>query len=385
MAAANSGERTMTDTADIAHDHVDLTDRFASRRYFAKFGQITAHLRRVAAVMQADGQFSAPEIEVLTTYVQGLSYSFRALSMKYLLVGRDTGQAFGALAVDVHESGFPVFNELLVMANDAQQAAQHLRDMPDTERLKRQMVERIVADRQVPTKLQFAMSQRLYYEELKRGHLFWARNDPVLVWREGLGERRRYLLHWAVYDSAVNLPTIYLMDFEDTGRTPLARDQGRWPGVQAHLMGQSLGGLKLLTIARGFDAGFDDLHPKRLRRLHLGPMYSHAFTRQSGPIREVLAGARAPEGQDWALAWTDEVLESERVQEERAGWFGTVEREIFALDPFSGRGADTGATRTDRSIILPERPYQVLAELVPPGFAAVTKFVVSPGGRVLRY
>lgn len=201
----------------------------------------------------------------------------------------------------------------------------------------------------------------------------------------GLDERRRYLLHWAVYDSQVNLPTIYLMEVEDTGRAPLGKDERRWPECQAHLMAQSLGGLKLLTIAKGFDESFDDLHPKRLRRFHVGPMYSHAFTRQTGPLSEVLAQADAPVGQDWALAWTDEVLESERVIEERAGWFGTVEREVFALDPFSGKGAETGATRMERSIILPERPYQVLAEKTPPGFSSVTKYVVSPGGRVLRY
>ena len=247
------------------------------------------------------------------------------------------------------------------------------------------MVEQIISDRQIPTRLQFALSQRLYYQELRKGHLFWAQNDPDIQWIEGLEERRRYLVHWAVYDSQVNLPTIYLMELEDTGRRPLGKDERRWPEVQAHLMGQSLGGLKLLTIARGFDEAFDALHPKRLRRFHVGPMYSHTFTRQTGPMRAVLAEANAPEGQDWALAWTDEVLESERVIEERAGWFGSVERQVFALDPFAGHGAETGATRMERSIILPERPYQALAEKNPPGFGSVTKFVVSPGGRVLRY
>jgi hypothetical protein len=73
------------------------------------------------------------------------------------------------------------------------------------------------------------------------------------------------------------------------------------------------------------------------------------------------------------------------VTEERSGWFSTVEREVFALDPFSGRGVDTGATRTERAVILPQRPYQVLAERNPAGFAAVRKFVVSPTGRVLSY
>ncbi|MEP5090478.1 MAG: hypothetical protein ABJR23_13725, partial [Paracoccaceae bacterium] len=78
-------------------------------------------------------------------------------------------------------------------------------------------------------------------------------------------------------------------------------------------------------------------------------------------------------------------LESERVVEEKSGWFSTVEREVFALDPFAGRGVDTGATRTERCIILPQRPYQVLEEKNPPGFTSVRKFVVSPGGRVLSY
>ena len=368
-----------------AKDHVGLTDVFASRRYFAKFERITGHLSRVAAVMQASGDLSREEVEVIAVYIQNRAYTFRALSMKYLLVGRDTGQFFGSLAMDSSESGFPVASELLVMANDAQQADRHLANMPGTTDYKRQMVEQIISEREIPTRLQFSLSQRLYYEELTRGHLFWARNDPALLPLRYMADRQSFLMHWAVYDSQMNLPTIYLMELEDSGRTPLSKDQRRWPEVQAHLMGQSLGGLKLLTIARGFDRVFDDLHPKRLRRLHVGPMYSHAYTRQSGPIRDVLAEADAPQGQDWALAWTDEILESERVEEERSGWFGTVERQVFALDPFSGRGVDTGATRMERAIILPERPYQVLAEKNPPGFGAVAKYVVSNAGRVLRY
>jgi hypothetical protein len=371
---------------DPSNDHVGLTDTFASRRYFRKFEAITGHLTRVAATMQAEGAISKAEVSVLTGYLMALTFTFRALSMKYLLVGRDTGRFFGSLAMDKRDSGFPVAAELLTMANDAQQAASHLDNMPSEAQLKDDMVQTIIGERQIPTKLQFALSQRLYYQELLRGDLFWVQNDPGCEWLGNLGEsRRQFLVSWAVYDSQINLPVIYLMELEDSGKVALPKDQRRWPEVQAHLMGQGLAGLKLLTIAKGFDADFDDLHPKRLRRFHVGPMYSSAFTEQSGPLRDVLGEARAPEGQDWALAWTLEELESEAVQEERSGWFGTVERQIFALDPFGGRGADTGATRTQRSIILPQRPFQVLAEKNPPGFADVRKFVVSDSGQVLRY
>lgn len=367
-------------------DHVPLTDTFAARRYFAKFDRITAHLARVAGVMELERSLSKLDVEILGRYIAALDASFHALSMKHLMTGRETGVSHPPLQFDAHESGFPVFRELLTMANDAQQAERHLANMPDASTYKTEMVRTIVGSLSAPTRLQFSLSQRLYYEALVQGGLFWAQNDPDFAWIENIDEkRRRYLLHWATYDSQVNLPTIYLMEIEDSGRRGLPKDERRWPEAQAHLMAQSVAGLKLLTIAQGFDRDFDDLHPKRLRRIHIGPMYSSAFTRQTGPIREVLEEAAGREGEDWALAWTVEELESERVEQEKKGWFGgTVDREIFALDPFSGRGIDTGATRTLRSVILPERPFQVLAERNPPGFRDVRKFVVS-GDRVVSY
>ena len=365
--------------------HTGLTDLFASRRYFRKFETIISHLGRVAAVMEAEGGLNRDEVKILTHYIAEMTFTFRALSLKYLLVWRDTWRFFGSLAIDARESGFPAAEELLTMASDALQANRHLAGTPSADDLKKQMVEVIVGDREVPSKLQFALSQRLYYEELKMGELFWPRNDPQIVWTGNIHENRRtFRVHWAVYDSGLNLPVIYMMELEDTGRTSLPKDQRRWPAVQAHLMAQSLGALKLVTIAKGFDEDFDALHPKRLRRFHVGPMYSSAFTTQPGPVSEVLAAARAPEGQDWALVWTEEELQSERVIEERQGWFSTVERQVFALDPFAGRGAETGTTRLERSIVLPQRAFQSLQEMSPPGFGTVRKFVVSPGGRVLR-
>lgn len=379
----------MTETGALTDDHIDLEDTRVTRRYFKKFDAITDHLARVAAVMETEKALDKQEVEVLARYIIALGYSFRALANKYHMSGRVDGIGPGKLTFDREESGFPIHAEFLQMAADAAQAAKHLKTLPSVTKLKDQMIQEIVGRLTIPTKLQYAMSQRLYYEELARGDLFWPQMDPDAIWlgnlQEGRDPRRRYLLHWAVYDSGVNLPTIYMMEVEDTGRIALPKDESRWPEVQSHLAAQAMGGLKLVTIASGFDRDFSDLHPKRLRRIHVGPMYSHAYTRQVGPLRDVLSEARAPEGEDWALAWTVEELESERVELEKSGWFGKVEREVFALDPFSGRGAETGATRMARSVILPQRPFQVLAEKNPPGFRDVRKFVVSHGGQVLSY
>ena len=373
----------MTKT-DLAQDHFKLEDTRVTRRYFDKFERITEYLTKVAATMEAERRLSRRDIDAIARYLIGLNYTFKALAHKYHFSGRFAHA--GQLTFDRVESGFPVYQELLEMANDALQADRHLSSMPSEEELKDQMVRTIVGEQEIPTKLQYALSQRLYYQELKKGELFWARNDPQAIWLGNKAElRRSFQIHWAVYDSQVNLPTIYLMDVEDTGRTGLPKDERRWPEVQAHLMAQSVGGLKLLTIAKGFDEDFDDLHPTRLRRFHIGPMYSHAFTRQQGPLREVLEAAQAPVGEDWALVWTEEELVSERAERVKSGWFGTVERQIFTLDPFAGQGAESGTSRMSRSLIMPERPYQALAERNPPGFRDVRKFIVSDQGRVLSY
>jgi hypothetical protein len=367
----------------LTSDHQALYDTLVARRYFAKFDRITGHLGRVAAEMETEGRLNRTEARILGVYLKAVAATFRALSNKYLMTGR--GDAAPKLTIDRHESGFPVAQELMTMAVDASQAAKHLAGMPSETELKDRMVRQIVGDLVIPTALQFALSQRYYYEALAAGGIFWARNDPDAQWVQEVSRpgaaRRHFLVHWAVWDSQSNLPVVYLLDLEDAGRKALPTDEARWPQVQAALMAQSVGGLKLLTIATGFDKDFPDLHPRRLRRIILGPMYSASFTLQSGPISKVLEGAKAPEGEDWALVWTVEDLVSDREDEVKEGWFSTVRRQVYRLDPVAG--AELGATRQDRMIILPERPYQVLAEQNPPGLRAYRKFVVGAGGRLI--
>ena len=363
----------------LVSDHTELYDTLTARRYFAKFERISGHLMRVAGEVEAEGRLSRTEAHILGQYLTALTGTFRALSHKYLM----TGLAANApkLVFDRHESGFPVAQELLMMALDAAQVQKHLGGMASEAELKDRMVRQIVRDLTVPTELQFALSQRLYYESLAAGELFGARNDPAAQFIADVGARRHFLVHWAVWDTQVNLPVVYLLDLQDSGRKPLPTDDRRWPMVQQGLMAQSVLGLKLLTIAQGFDKDFEALHPKRLRRITLGPMHSHDFTLQSGPIGEVLANANAPDGNDWALVWTVEDLMSEREDEIKDGWFSTANRQIWKLDPI--KGIDTGTTTTEQMVILPERPYQALVELNPPGFRDLRKFVVGDGGRII--
>ncbi len=371
---------------ELTFDHKALKGAYETRRYFAKFERIMAHLSRVADMTMDEGGLGRAEGKVVKGYLLALANTFTALSYKYLLAERVSDLLPTQLTIDTTDSGFPIYQELLQMANDAMNAGRHLHDLATEKQLKQDMVRYILNEHKTPKRLQYALSQRLYYEELMHASLFLAQNDPQAIWRgEAKNGRGRYLLHWASYDSQTNLPVVYLMELEDSGRTALPRDRERWPQVQAHLMAQAVSGLKLVTIAHGFDQDFDNLHPKKLRRIFLGPMYSHWLTRQNGPLRDVLADASGKEGLDWALAWTTETLWSEKITTEKTGFFSTAERQIFKLDKMAGKGSDSGASMVQRSLILPQRAYQVLEEKNPSGMRGVRKYVLGAGERILSY
>lgn len=348
------------------------------------------HLSEVAALSNKEKLITTAEARILSGYLGALTNTFTALSYKFLMTHRIGDRESASMSIDKTESGFPIFQELMQMASDATQAKKHLKSLPTQERLKKDMVTHILTEKSSPTPLQYAMSQRLYYEYLDQENLFLTQNHPQLVWvgkemRDGKnGGRRRYLVHWAAYDSQTNLPAVYLMELEDTASRALVHDERRWPQVQSHLMAQAVSSLKLLTIAKGFDSDFDSLHPKLLRRFHLGPMYSHAYTEQHGPIRDVLSEARGEAGEDWALAWTVESLLSEDTVQEKTGIFKKSERQVYKLDA-GPAGKESGATDTQRSLILPHPAFQVLEEKQAAHFRNTRKYVVGHNKKILSY
>ncbi|WP_134726985.1 hypothetical protein [Paracoccus luteus] len=375
----------MSDASGLAADHRAIADDLVARAYVLQLRRVAAALTPALAEMVRDRIFSATEVQVIDGYLRALLATAQALSMKYLLVGRAEGPLRRALTIDIDDSGFPVWQEIAQTAADAAQAGEELARSPTAAAIKDDMIRQIVGDLTHPTRLQYALSQRMYYESLAAGGLFWPQMHPQALGLGQQGNRRRWLIHWGVYDSRQNLPVVYLMDCDDTGRRPLPDDARRWPEARAHLLAQSVGALQLLTIAQGFDADFDTLHPQRLRRLTLGPIHSREFTVQEGPIRQVLDDARAEPGQDWALALSVEDLVSDRAEMESSGLFTVTERQIWRIDPLDRHGAGQGTTAAQRLLVIPQRPYQALARLDPPGFRGIRKYVPGPDGRVLGF
>ncbi len=367
---------------------LEIGDSAACRGYFGKFSEITKHIWGLAAEMSLDGPskgLAELEAEIVEGYLRSLSGTLTALSIKYLMTGLVGDRRPGPLAIDHTDSGFPLFQEIIQMASDSGEVQSQLAVLPKRAALKEDMVDHLLQHRSLPRDLQLAMSRRVYYEMLAEVPLFLAQNPPQLV---PLGTRdpetRGYLCHWAVYDTQRNLPNVYLMQLEDSGERSLTQDQRRWPLVAEHLLAQSLSSLKLLTIARGFDKDFQDLHPQVLKRLHLGPMYANKLTRHSDTVQDILAESDDEPGQDWVLCWTVETLRAKGSEKTSSGLFGSVRTEIYDIDPQAPEEVEAGASAIERCMILPYRPYQRLVERDLPQLRGVRKYVVGPDGTILR-
>jgi hypothetical protein len=211
-------------------DHAELYDTLVARRYFAKFDRITGHLGRVAAEVETEGKLTRTEARVLGATSRPSNGDVPGTVHKYLMTGR--GDTAPRLTIDRHESGFPVAQELMTMAVDAAQVEKHLgrhggrgRDQgphgaPD----------RAGSDRADPAAIR-PVAAVSTMKPSQRVACSGRATTPTPSSSRKPGARRHFLIHWAVWDTQTNLPVVYLIDVQDSGKKPLPDDDRRWPQV----------------------------------------------------------------------------------------------------------------------------------------------------------
>lgn len=367
-----------------------FTEDALTRRYFAKIERVLGAFGRIAedkgtGAGSTSGGHADQESEIVADHLERLANSFKALAYKYVLTGRVEHRLPAPFEIDRSDSGFPVFREFLQLENDVDLLDEMLFDLPPRAKLKGEMIEHVLKYRRLPRDLQFAMAQRYYFEALKAGPLFLARNTPALQYlstRPPHGHRR-YIVDWAVYDTQRNLPDIYVMVLDESADKPLHEDDAYATKLGEAMLNQSLSSLKLVTIATGIDKDFPTVHPKSLKRIHVGPLYSNTFTDHSSELQEILTDHADEPGYDWVLAWTVESLASKGIEYVRTGLFGQVQKEIYQVDGHSLETFEAGSSSVERYMVLPLEAYQTLMDYGAERFADVHKFVVGPDGEVM--
>jgi hypothetical protein len=283
------------------------------------------------------------------------------------------------------DSGYPVFQNLLELENDRQQADARLANIPQAGELREEMADFILRHKEFPEALQRSMAERLYLEDVKSettfGPFTLAQTANVSVNPKTM--RPYYLVHWACFDGSANLPLVYMVTLEDSSESmvrqlvdsstgklnervdiPLPVDGLLNPEL-AHRFDDfteknSAYTLSPATIAVNLDKDFEPLHPKQLRRVVLGPFYSAGITDNNSTVTEVLAKVRKPENA-WLLTWTIQEVFSKSEKPGRKGLFSSEKTtQEFFINTDDLEAARQGVSSYENHALIPHEAYQAL-------------------------
>lgn len=282
------------------------------------------------------------------------------------------------------ESGFPVFQNILELENDRRQAPQRLANIPGAEELRAEMADFILRRKEFPAALQKSMAERLYLEAVGGGAVFgpFSLAQTVKVSVNPKTGRPFYLVHWAAFDGLANLPLIYMATIEDSSASmigqlvdpagkvkdgvdiPLPVDGLLNPELahrfDAFTEKNSAYTLSPATIAVNLDKDFEELHPKQLRRVVLGPFYSAGITEHNSTVSEVLSKVRKPENA-WLLTWTIQEIYSKGERPGRKGlWSKEKDTQEFFINTDDLEAARQGVSSYEKHALIPHEAYQAL-------------------------
>lgn len=352
----------------LTRDHVKIQSTHVTRLYF---GMLLSALSAAEGVIEGeinDGLLEAADKEPLLLCVKKLQTSMSALFCKYRMSGLIEGPLKSEITIDVENSGYPIAQEVISMATDVAGAHDTLLTFATEEKLKAEMLREILTKAKFPARLRNVMSQRQYYEIISQEALFTPRMMPVArAIKTDDPKGRTWRVDWAVYDTQMNLPIVYMMDIRDTGRIPMTDDPSVWPMLCQHIMAQSISSLSPDTIVRGIDLDFKKLHPTRLRRMFLGPFYAHEFTVQEGSVNTALL--KAGNGA-WALSMLLETVVSNDSKFE--GFFTRTEIQEY------------GQHTANHCMVAPVQVFQSIQDHARQNFEDAQKYVLEDNKKVRR-
>ncbi len=318
----------------------------------AYFNEVTRAFTLIEKVYAARKESGLSEGALVGKYLERFLGTMLALSLKYCY--SDGGEW---LKIDVTDSGFVHFYELARLHADLENRGSELLNLPRPNALKSEILDHMFTGKEDPVDLISQLARRYYFDGLDADKLFLEHNHGELG-VEGKGEASLYYYHWSCYDSETNRPYIYIMLFEESGRPrPMAEDKKRFEVFKQAIKAEGSRAPKLNVVAAAIDDRLVDIHPKVLKRIGIGPLYSEAFSINiPEDLRRVLSHAVSKDR--FAFCMDHEQLVSTK-QVTAKGLFSKERlREIFFVPGSEGELFDRGVSSLQSYVLLNHTLHQ---------------------------
>jgi hypothetical protein len=257
----------MRDTPDFA-----LLD--GSDDYTRYFNLLTKSWTLLLKLYAQRGSADTYEARVIKSNLERLLYTVKALRMKYSY--NPTGRRL--LWIDVSDSGFPNTQDIGNVSVDFIKRQERLRTLMPMSMLRQIALDHMIKEKTEPLETLWELAERSYLEMLDEEKLFL----PFNMFAEDIAIRptkdknvRSYSCAWSCYDFRTNRPYIHLLTFDqDKEEKPLEQ---RKPNMLKFLDVLQAEGSRVPDVgilAMAIDNALETIHPKILKRIGLGPLYT---------------------------------------------------------------------------------------------------------------
>lgn len=308
------------------------------------------------------------EVLLMEDMLHRLRATMATLRMKYAF--SDPSSPRGSMHVDLNESGYPNHYDVTALDVDMVDKDSILASLPSSKSLKEAILKHLLEEREEPRVLLETLAKRTYLETLDKGKLFfpfitgqltrWNRKDDL--------DTRSYIVGWGCYDPTLNIPFVYSMYFkQDKDDQPYEEFGDNFSKLIKVLRFESYHSPdKLNLMATSIDQALEPIHPKVIKRVRIGPLYTPLLINQRPEnarsdveitFLDLFERAGCPDG--FALLFNEEIVSSISQSTERT-LFKKIQREVFYVPPMDDGAAEVGSSRVHRHILMPHSAYQVI-------------------------
>ena len=195
-------------------------------------------------------------------YVELLLYSLEALRVKYLFDEEEK------MRIDLTESGFPNYMEFRYLVNDLDLRKEFLHKLPKLESLKQEFLETIFTKKEPISSRKLHQAASVVYYSSIDNRLIFKRFVQGKI-SETTNYNSQYLVSWSFYDITYNRPFICFLYFNYDGKNI----EDYKEKIYEILKNAADRSINLDTIAYLIDKKLPKIHPKRIKKIDVGPLH----------------------------------------------------------------------------------------------------------------
>ncbi len=235
-----------------------------TKKQYAFYFKLVKHaFSEVLNIIKDNRILTEQEQVYFKQYTELLLYSLEALRVKYLYDNEEK------MRIDLTESGFPNYMEFRYLVNDLDLRKEFLHKLPKVEDLKEEFLETLFEKKEPVSSRKLHQAASIVYYSSIDNRLIFKRFVQGKI-SKTTSYNSQYIVSWSFYDITYNRPFICFLYFDYDGKNIDDYKEKIYDVLKI----SADRSINLDTIAYLIDKKLPKIHPKRIKKIDVGPLHN---------------------------------------------------------------------------------------------------------------